>query len=100
MLVAVYAAAVLVAGAMGAEGQSAAATADKGRILLVLPFDNRTGQPNLEWMREAAAEILSARFRSAGFSPMNRADPVSYTHLDVYKRQGGRRGRGGRAAAD
>src|ERR1700685_1837366 len=23
-----------------------------GRVLLVLPFDNRTGQPSLEWMRE------------------------------------------------
>ena len=31
------------------------------RILLVLPFDNRTGQPNLEWIREAAPAILGAR---------------------------------------
>ena len=45
-----------------------------GRILLVLPFDNRTGQPSLEWIREAAAEILSRRFSSAGFAPMSRAD--------------------------
>jgi tetratricopeptide (TPR) repeat protein len=41
---------------------------------LVLPFDNRTGQPSLEWIREAAAEILSRRFRSAGFAPMSRDD--------------------------
>jgi len=45
-----------------------------GRILLVLPFDNRTGQPSLEWIREAAAEILNRRFRSAGFAPMSRDD--------------------------
>ena len=45
-----------------------------GRILLVLPFDNRTGQPSLEWIREAAPEILGARFASAGFAPMSRAD--------------------------
>src|ERR1035441_6859030 len=45
-----------------------------GHILLVLPFDNRTGQPSLEWIREAAAEILSRRFRSAGFAPMSRDD--------------------------
>jgi tetratricopeptide (TPR) repeat protein len=44
------------------------------RILLVLPFDNRTGQPSLEWIREAAPEILGARFASAGFAPMSRAD--------------------------
>ena len=44
------------------------------RILLVLPFDNRTGQPSLEWIREASAEILSSRLASAGFAPMSRAD--------------------------
>jgi tetratricopeptide (TPR) repeat protein len=66
---------------MRAESQSAS---DKGRILLVLPFDNRTGQPNLEWMREAAAEILSARFRSAGFAPMSRADRMyALDHLGL-----------------
>lgn len=54
-----------------ARGQS---PADRGRILLVLPFDNRTGQPSLEWIREAAADLLTNRFRSAGFEPMSRAD--------------------------
>ncbi len=43
-------------------------------MLLVLPFDNRTGQPSLEWIREAAAQILSTRFRSAGFQPTSRED--------------------------
>ncbi len=47
---------------------------NRGRILLVLPLDNRTGQPSLEWIREAAAEILSSRLASAGFAPMSRAD--------------------------
>lgn len=46
----------------------------KGRILLVLPFDNRTGQPSLEWIREAAPDLLGSRFTSAGFAPMSRAD--------------------------
>ncbi|MGP8224982.1 MAG: tetratricopeptide repeat protein [Terracidiphilus sp.] len=53
-----------------AEGVRAAG----GRILLVLPFDNRTGQPSLEWIREASAEILTSRLATAGFSPMSRAD--------------------------
>ncbi len=62
-------------------GRSAA---DRGRILLVLPFDNRTGQPNLEWMREAAAELLSSRFASAGFAPMSRADRMyALDHLGL-----------------
>jgi len=55
-------------------GDGAGSGAGGSRVLLVLPFDNRTGQPNLEWMREAAAEILSTRFASAGFQPTSRAD--------------------------
>jgi tetratricopeptide (TPR) repeat protein len=50
------------------------AASESGRILLVLPFDNNTGQPSLEWIREAAPEILSSRFASAGFAAMSRQD--------------------------
>lgn len=75
-----------------ARGQSApdsgagktGAGAGHGRILLVLPFDNRTGQPSLEWIREAAPEILSSRFASAGFAPMSRADRLyALDHLGL-----------------
>lgn len=56
----------------------------KGQILLVLPFDNRSGQPSLEWIREAAPEILSARFTSAGFAPMSRPDRLyALDHLGL-----------------
>ena len=55
-----------------------------GRILLVLPFDNRSGQPSLEWIREAAPEILGSRFASAGFAPMSRADRMyALDHLGL-----------------
>jgi tetratricopeptide (TPR) repeat protein len=55
-----------------------------GGILLVMPFDNRTGQPSLEWIREAAPEILSSRFASAGFAPMSRADRLyALDHLGL-----------------
>jgi tetratricopeptide (TPR) repeat protein len=72
--------------ALQSQGQPAAedASAGRGRILLVLPFDNRTGQPSLEWIREAAPEILSARFGSAGFAPMSRADRMyALDHLGL-----------------
>jgi len=50
----------------------------------VLPFDNRSGQPSLEWIREAAPEILSSRFLSAGFAPMSRADRLyALDHLGL-----------------
>jgi hypothetical protein len=28
-----------------------AASEGRGRIVLALPFDNRSGQPNLDWIR-------------------------------------------------
>lgn len=56
----------------------------KDRILLVLPFDNRSGQPSLDWIREAAPEILSSRFTSAGFAPMSRAERLyALDHLGL-----------------
>ena len=72
----------MVVGTAGAQVQPDAAANDGGgpksseggRVLLVLPFDNRTGQPSLEWVREAASEILSMRFASAGFEPTSRVD--------------------------
>jgi tetratricopeptide (TPR) repeat protein len=71
VLMAVTVSAGAQAAAVGVPGGSAEG---RGRILLVLPFDNRSGQPGLEWIREAAPEILSSRFASAGFAPMSRED--------------------------
>ena len=50
----------------------------------MLPFDNRTGQPSLDWIREAAPEVLSSRFTSAGFAPMNRTQRLyALDHLGL-----------------
>jgi len=72
------------------------ANAGAGRILLVLPFDNLTspattatsGQPtdptSIDWIREAAPEILNARFASAGFLPLGREDRLyAFDHLGL-----------------
>jgi tetratricopeptide (TPR) repeat protein len=71
--------------ASGAQGSSPGAAAEeRGRILLVLPLDNRSGQPSLEWIREAAPEVLGSRFASAGFAPMSRADRLyALDHLGL-----------------
>ena len=79
---------ILTAGAQGQVGDNSASGsglgAGRGRILLVLPFDNRTGQPSLEWIREAAPEILGSRFQSAGFAPMSREDRLyALDHLGL-----------------
>jgi len=76
--------AVCAHGQAAADNTAATPAADRGRILLVLPFDNRTAQPNLEWIREAAADLLSSRFRSVGFAPMSRADRMyALDHLGL-----------------
>ncbi len=75
--------AVIQAGAQ-TSGETGSSAGDRGRILLVLPFENRTGDPSLEWIREAAAEILSSRLASAGFAPMSRADRIyALDHLGL-----------------
>jgi len=75
------------AGAWGQAGSDAAGTPSgpsSGRILLVLPFENRTGQPSLDWIREAAADLLGSRFLSAGFQPMSRTDRIyALDHLGL-----------------
>ncbi len=79
-----FCAAVCARGQSPSDTAAAAPAADRGRILLVLPFDNRTGQPSLEWIREAAAELLSSRFSSAGFAPMSRGDRLyALDHLGL-----------------
>jgi tetratricopeptide (TPR) repeat protein/TolB-like protein len=73
----------IAAGAV-AQTTAEAGPSSSGRILLVLPFDNRTGQPSLEWIREASSEILSSRLASAGFAPMSRTDRMyALDHLGL-----------------
>jgi tetratricopeptide (TPR) repeat protein len=68
----------------GAQTDVQAGAGSGGRILLVLPFDNDTGQPSLEWIREASAELVSRRLAAAGFAPMSRADRIyALDHLGL-----------------
>ncbi len=62
-----------------AETQSAAETATlpakvHHQLLLALPFDNRTGQANLDWIGEAVSEILNQRLGASGFDIISRDD--------------------------
>ncbi len=55
-----------------------------GRLLLVFPFDNRSDQPNLDWISEAIPEVLNRRLASAGFMPINRDDRLyALDHLGL-----------------
>lgn len=59
-------------------GPAAAQSSDDGmsshRLVLVLPFQNESQQPNLDWMAEAFPIIMNERFASAGFLPITRAE--------------------------
>ena len=57
-------------------GASTASAAEEphGRLLLVLPFENKTGQPNLDWIGFGAADIFNRRLDAAGFLTISRDD--------------------------
>jgi tetratricopeptide (TPR) repeat protein len=71
---------IVFAGWSAAPAQQASAAsasdpaAEHGRLLLVLPFENQTAQPNLDWISEAAADILNRRLNAAGFLTISRGD--------------------------
>jgi tetratricopeptide (TPR) repeat protein/TolB-like protein len=45
-----------------------------GRVILVLPFDNRSGQTNLEWIGDSFPDTLNQRLASAGFLTLSSDD--------------------------
>lgn len=68
---------VLLPGGAQTQQSSAEPTSEAqapGRLLLVLPFENHTGQPNLDWIGEGAADIFNRRLDAAGFLTISRAD--------------------------
>jgi tetratricopeptide (TPR) repeat protein len=55
--------------------QSAAAEEQlAGRMVLVLPFDNRSGDPTLNWIGDSFPDTLNQRLSSAGFMTITRDD--------------------------
>lgn len=48
--------------------------APAGRVVLILPFDNRSGQPDLAWVGESFPDTLNQRLNSAGFLTISRDD--------------------------
>jgi tetratricopeptide (TPR) repeat protein len=45
-----------------------------GRVVLVLPFDNRSGQTNLAWVGDSFPDTLNQRLTSVGFLTITRDD--------------------------
>src|ERR1700730_6112722 len=45
-----------------------------GRLILVLPFENRSGQSALSWIGDSFPDTLNQRLNSAGFLTITRDD--------------------------
>jgi tetratricopeptide (TPR) repeat protein len=77
---------LLILFARGSYSQPASVTepSEHGRLLLVLPFENHTLQPGLDWIGEGAADILNRRLDSAGFLAISRGDRLyALDHLGL-----------------
>jgi tetratricopeptide (TPR) repeat protein len=61
---------LLASGTAFAQTDSPADEPASHRLVLVLPFENRSQQPGLDWVAESFPAILNQRFASAGFLPI------------------------------
>jgi tetratricopeptide (TPR) repeat protein len=64
---------LLLLGTLPSHSQSDASETG-GRVVLVLPFDNRSGQTNLAWVGDSFPDTLNQRLTSVGFLTINRDD--------------------------
>lgn len=69
-------AALVVAGAQAPaqSAPSAEAVESSGRLVLVMPFDNRSGETNLNWISDSFPDTLNQRLNSAGFLAISHDD--------------------------
>lgn len=57
-----------------------------GRLILVLPFENQSTQPGLDWIGESFPTLLNERLRSVGFLTIRREDrQYALQHLGLPK---------------
>ena len=55
-----------------------------GRVILVLPFENRSGNASLNWIGDSFPDTLDHRFSSANFLTISHDDRVyAYDHLGL-----------------
>jgi tetratricopeptide (TPR) repeat protein len=55
-----------------------------GRVILVLPFENRSGNPSLNWVGDSFPDTLDKRLDSAGFLTISHDDRAfAFDHLGL-----------------
>ncbi len=76
----------VVASSAATAAQTTAQTpaAPSGRVVLVLPFDNHSGDESLNWIGDSIPDTLNKRLNSAGFLTISQDDRVfAYEHLGL-----------------
>jgi len=64
---------------VGARAQEAG-----GHVVLVLPFENRSGNPSLSWIGDSFPDTLNKRLTSVGFLTLSHDDRTfAYNHLGL-----------------
>ena len=67
-----------------ATGAATRAQSPGGRVVLVLPFENRSGNPSLNWIGDSFPYTLNQRLESARFLTISRDDRAyAYDHLGL-----------------
>ena len=57
-----------------------------GRVVLVLPFENRSGNPTLNWIGDSFPDTLDRRLNTSGFLTISHDDRIyAYDHLGLPK---------------
>lgn len=55
-----------------------------GRVILVLPFENRSGNPSLNWIGDSFPDTLDRRLNTSGFLTISHDDRTyAYSHLGL-----------------
>ena len=68
---------------LAAHAQPAPSPQD-GRVVLVLPFENRSSDASLDWIGESFPAIINSRFATAGFLTISRDDRLfALDHLGL-----------------
>ena len=76
---------LLLAGSLAIAGAAAQDTgAPNGRVVLVLPFENRSGNVTLNWIGDSFPDTIDRRLNSSGFLTISHDDRVyAYSHLGL-----------------
>ncbi|WP_263368216.1 tetratricopeptide repeat protein [Edaphobacter bradus] len=76
--------AILLCTLTGLAKQSPDNPGNGGHFVLVLPFENRSGQSNLSWIGDSFPDTLNQRLNSAGFLTISRDDRLyALDHLGL-----------------